>query len=186
MSLSSWQRRCMLAGGAGLALLAAVYAGPARDVIQPADPARTSAAGERRQAAHKEASTAPAAGNDVDVARARERLQTHARTEPIKDAFAPRSWAPPQPEPAPFAPPPQAESAPSATVAPPLPYQYLGQLSEQGRTLVFLARGETPVMGGVGEILDGTYRIERIAATAVEFTYLPLNTRQLLAVGGVQ
>ena len=184
MSLSAWQRRCMLAGGAVLALLAAVYAGPARDVIQPSDSGRASPAREGVLPAPEDASVAPAAANDTDVERARERLRGRDRSEPVRDAFAPRSWAPAQPEPQPFVPPPQ--TAPNASVAPPLPYEYLGQLSEQGRTLVFLARGETPVMGGVGEILDGTYRIERIAATTVEFTYLPLDTRQVLTVGGVR
>ncbi len=52
--------------------------------------------------------------------------------------------------------------------------------------MVFLARDEAPVAGSAGEILDGTYRIERIGETAVEFTYLPLNQRQVLQVGGVQ
>jgi len=187
MSLTLRARRGMLAGGAGLALLAAIYAGPARDVVQPADSARASAARERSQSGHKEdASVAPAAATDAALVRARERLSGLDRSESIRDAFAPRSWAPAPPEPAPPGPMPQTAPAPSAPAAPPLPYEYLGQLSEQGRTLVFLARGETPVMGAVGEVLDGAYRIERIAASAVEFTYLPLNTRQVLTVGVVR
>jgi hypothetical protein len=181
--MRAWQGRLMWAGGAVLALLAIVYAGPARDVVQPRGAA--SAAAPRDRAEPQASVSAPAAVHDPDLARARERLQPRERPEPIRDAFAPRSWAPAQVE-APPAPAARAPPPPAAPVAPPLPYRYLGQLSEQGRTVVFLARGEAPVDGRVGEVLDGTYRIERIADSAVEFTYLPLNERQVLQVGGVQ
>ena len=185
MSMRAWQGRLMWAGGAVLALLAVVYAGPARDVVQPRGAASPPAAGPSDRGEPQPSLSAPAAVNDPDLARARERLQSRERPEPIRDAFAPRSWAPAQvetpPTPAAQAPPPAA-----APVAPPLPFRYLGQLSEHGRTVVFLARGEAPVTASVGEVLDGTYRVERIADTAVEFTYLPLNESQVLQVGGVQ
>jgi hypothetical protein len=184
MSMRAWQGRLMWAGGAVLALLAIVYAGPARDVVQPRGAASPAPAEPHDRAEPQPSVSAPAVVNDPDLARARERLQSRERPEPIRDAFAPRSWAPAQVEPPPA--PAQAAPPPPAPVAPPLPFRYLGQLSEQGRTVVFLARGEAPVAGSVGEVLDGTYRIERIADTAVEFTYLPLNERQVLQVGGVQ
>ena len=187
MSFSLWQGRLVWLGGALLAVLAAIYAGPARDVVQPSAPARLDAegAGESERRSAVTAGSAPAAVNDPDVARARARLEPRDTAEPIRDAFAPRSWAPAAVEP-PRAPVAQEPSARAAPVAPPLPYRYLGQLSEQGRTVVFLARGEAPVAGSVGEVLDGAYRIERIGEAAVEFTYLPLNERQVLQAGGVQ
>ena len=33
-----------------------------------------------------------------------------------------------------------------------------------------------------GQVIDRTYRVERVTETAVTFTYLPLGTRQVLAV----
>ena len=180
MSLSSRQRRAMWTAATAVALAAAIYAGPARDVVPREE--RPRAAGPEPVAATRTAQTAAEPNVvDPDLARAHARLQRQDRAEPIRDAFSPRSWAPPPPEPAPAAP---AAPAPlPVPLAPPLPFRYLGQLSEQGRTVVFLARGEAPVAGSVGEVLEGSYRIERIAPTAVEFTYLPLNTRQVLAVG---
>ena len=185
MSFSLWQGRLVWLGGALLALLAAIYAGPARDVVQPSAPARLDAEGGSESRSAVTARGAPAAANDPDVARARARLEPREGAQPIRDAFAPRSWAPAPVEP-PRAPVAQEPSARAAPVAPPLPYRYLGQLSEQGRTVVFLARGEAPVAGSVGEVLDGTYRIDRIGEAAVEFIYLPLNERQVLQVGAVQ
>ena len=80
-----------------------------------------------------------------------------------------------------------APAAPApAPTAPPLPYKYLGQLREQGRTVVFLARDDAPVMAKAGEVIDGSYRVERISESEVEFTYLPLATRQILSASPIQ
>ena len=184
MSLTSRQRGAMWAAGTAAALAAVIYAGPARDVVRVDHP-RAEGSGAVAAKPSAASALAPQAAVDPDLARAHARLQGRERAEPISDAFAPRSWAPPPPpEPAPAAAAPPAP--PPAPVAPPLPFRYLGQLSEQGRTVVFLARGDAPMAAAVGEVLEGSYRIERIAPTAVEFTYLPLNTRQVLAVGGAR
>jgi hypothetical protein len=48
---------------------------------------------------------------------------------------------------------------------------------------VFLARGENTYVVREGSTLDGTYRVDRVDARAVVFTYLPLGMRQELALG---
>ncbi|NKF64783.1 secretion system X translation initiation factor [Ralstonia solanacearum] len=35
-----------------------------------------------------------------------------------------------------------------------------------------------------GDVIDGVYRFESIAATEARFTYLPLNQRQVMSVQG--
>jgi hypothetical protein len=89
-----------------------------------------------------------------------------------EDPFAPKSWAPPAPA--------QAQRAP---VAPPLPYRYFGRMTEDGRTLVFLQRGERTYTVSPGDVLDGQYRVDAIKPDGVLFTYLPLKQKQALPIG---
>lgn len=110
-----------------------------------------------------------------------ERLNRLAHAEPAADPFAPRSWqameqaamrknAPPPP------PPPRPQ-------APKLPFTYFGQAIEDGRTTVFLLRGENSYVARAGSKLDDTYRVDRIDDQVIVFTYLPLGTRQELPLG---
>lgn len=153
----------LLAGASSAALLATSVGGSAADVPQRAVVASV----------HLAASTQPSD----------EHARPAAPRRPAIDLFAPRSWAPPPPP----APPARSEvvHAPPPA-APPLPFVYLGQLREGGRTLVFLSRGEEPIAVAAGEVLDGTYRIERVDDTSVEFVYLPLHERQVLGIGGMR
>ncbi|MCW5620291.1 MAG: hypothetical protein KIS79_04200 [Burkholderiales bacterium] len=77
--------------------------------------------------------------------------------------------APPPPPPAP----------------PPLPFTYLGQLVEAGRTMVFLSTGDRNHVVAPGEVIDNLYRIDEIGASAVVITYLPMNTQQTLPTGAM-
>jgi len=65
-------------------------------------------------------------------------------------------------------------------VAPPLPFRYMGRLTENGKTEVFVLRGEDIVSIAPGQKIDADYRVERITETAISMTYLPLKTRQSL------
>jgi hypothetical protein len=90
--------------------------------------------------------------------------------EPIasRPQRAPRDPAGPPPEPR----------------APPLPFTYLGRIRSGGATTVFLARQNRESVARVGDILDDTYRVERIDETRMVLVYLPLGTQQILALAG--
>jgi hypothetical protein len=128
---------------------------PALEVIE-ARPAQT----EKRAAALPE----------IDL----ERLKRAEAPPPQADPFAPRS----------FAPPPQAvvarAAAPEAPSAPPLPFTYIGRLIQDGKTEVFVVRGDELISIAAGQNIDAQYRVDAISEARIAFTYLPLRTRQSL------
>ncbi len=107
-------------------------------------------------------------------------------------AFAVHRWLPPAPPPPPPAPPPApvvatAPPPPAAPVAPPLPFVFVGMLEKglEQRPQAFLAKGETLLVVGAGDLLDNkSYRIETLSPQEIVMTYLPLATRQTLPVAG--
>lgn len=88
------------------------------------------------------------------------------------DPFRTKSWfiAPPPP------PPPEP-------MAPPLPFQFIGKLREDGETRVFLGHQGKNLIAKVGDVINGTYSVEEIAGGQITFLYLPLNKRQSLPIG---
>ena len=64
-------------------------------------------------------------------------------------------------------------------MAPPLPFQYFGRLTENGKTEVFVLRGDELLAIEPGQTL-GEYRVDRVGDKAIAFTYLPLKTPQTL------
>ena len=96
--------------------------------------------------------------------------------------FASSSWvvAPPPPPPAPPPPPPPPPTAP------PLPYVFMGRFEQGGNQLVILTRGNRVVTAAQGDVLENSYRIDRIEASKVTMTYLPLGTTQFLPTGSSQ
>jgi hypothetical protein len=83
----------------------------------------------------------------------------------------PRSLQPPPP------PPPPA----SKPKAPPLPFRFVGAIEEGDGRAVFLLEGIQVRVVRAGDELGGQYRVERITPASVEFIYLPLKERQILA-----
>jgi hypothetical protein len=65
--------------------------------------------------------------------------------------------------------------------APPLPFQYFGRITENGKTDVFVMRGEELVAIAPGQKL-GEYRVDKIGEASIAFTYLPLKARQTLEI----
>lgn len=90
----------------------------------------------------------------------------------IIDPFRNKNWyvAPPPP------PPPKP-------VAPPLPFKYLGKLSEDGQIRVFLNHQGKYLIARTGDVIDGIYRVEEIAGSQMTFFYQPLKERQVLLIG---
>lgn len=110
----------------------------------------------------------PAADADIDLGR----LRRPESALPENDPFA-RKFGQEKPVPA------AAAAAPAKPAAPPLPFQYFGRLTENGKTEVFVMRGDELISLAPGQQL-GDYRVDRIADATVSFTYLPMKLQQTM------
>lgn len=110
---------------------------------------------------------ARAAADDIDLTK----LKRGEATVPQNDPF--KGFSQPKPQPAAAV---QVQEKPSA---PPLPFRYFGRLTENGKTEVFVMRGEELLSIDAGQ-QHGEYRVEQVSASQISFTYLPLKTRQTL------
>lgn len=130
--------------------------------------------------------TAPARSNAaprVQSAAAPEILKIRPRAEPgdVDNAFAARDWRPPPPPPAPVT----AAPAPRPT-APPLPYVVFGKQLEDGAWQVFLRRNERVLVVRAQETIDNAYRVDEIRPPTMILTYLPLQQRLSMPIGGAE
>lgn len=118
----------------------------------------------------------PVPTDELDV----QRLE-RARKEPqVQEIFAARSWAPPAPAPAPIAlAKPEPPPVPSA---PPLPFRYLGRLVDGENAIVFLERNQQVFSAAAGQRVEDLYQLESVSDSTLQFVYLPLGTRQTLAI----
>lgn len=105
-----------------------------------------------------------------------------------KNLFVAQSWGvamrrPPQSRGAAVAAPQIAE--PVAPVAPPMPFSYMGKMfdGESGKLVLYLSKGDVPYSVSVGDLIDGTYRVEAVSEVEVTFIFLPLNIKQTLIIG---
>jgi hypothetical protein len=127
---------------------------------------------------------APSVGNahGLDL----NRLRRPGSLEPGSDPFASRRPKPAVAE--------RSERPPSAPVqavsvplpppaAPPVPYTFIGRLSEDESTTVFLAAGDRNLVVKPGDVIDNSYRVDAVTESAVSLTYLPLNVKQSLSTG---
>ncbi|PTR23227.1 hypothetical protein [Pseudomonas sp. GV085] len=105
---------------------------------------------------------------------------------PAGDLFAARSW---KAEPAPGTVTEQpAVVAPvvQSPTAPPLPFQFVGRLDDRSDLQVFLQNGEKIYVVRKGDVIDKTWRIERISDVELSLVYLPLHVSQTLPVGSTE
>lgn len=94
------------------------------------------------------------------------------------DIFSVRTWQPPPP-PVNLKPEP-----PARPQVPPLPFRFLGKIEEPEKELIFLlARGDRVISVSVGQLINGTYLVEKHDAGRLYFIYKPLKVRQSLSVG---
>jgi pyruvate/2-oxoglutarate dehydrogenase complex dihydrolipoamide acyltransferase (E2) component len=94
--------------------------------------------------------------------------------------FQSQNWAPPaslQPQVAQAAPPPPPPTAP------PLPFTVLGKAVGGGSWEVYLERGGNTYIVHDQSVIDGVYRVERIAPPTMTITYLPMKQVQQLNIG---
>jgi len=76
-----------------------------------------------------------------------------------------------------------APAAADPNAPPPLPFQFLGRFVDEGKAAYFLQAGERNVVARPGDLLEERYRFDGVVQGALQFTYLPLNQKQTLAVG---
>lgn len=69
-----------------------------------------------------------------------------------------------------------------AVPEPPLPFQYLGKVIDDGKLSVFLMAANAYYSVQQGETVIKQYRVDRITDAAVTFTYLPTGTQKVLPV----
>jgi hypothetical protein len=177
MRLNPKLRAGLLIGALALTLAAVRWADTLTDVTE-ASAGAVAEATPRARAESKPTVAQPAPALDLS------KLRRAPVVDPNGDPFGPHSFRPPAPKPraptvaaveAPPPPPPQA---------PPLPFSYIGRLSEERDTSVFLAMGERNLVVKPGDVIDDTYKVEEVSDSAVVLTYLPLSQRQSLRIGG--
>lgn len=112
------------------------------------------------------AAQAPAA-DGIDL----ERLRRGESSRPQADPFARKDFENRAAK--------SARTMPAKPVTPALPFQYFGRLTENGKTEVYVLRGDELLSIAPGQTL-GEYRVDSIGDKGVAFTYLPLKTTQRL------
>jgi hypothetical protein len=150
-SMSPWKKNAAIIAAA-VTVVAGVVAGrerPALEIVQ-----------ERAR---------PVADEGIDLGK----LRRGEATVPQSDPFA-RNFG--QEKPAQAA---NAANVVAKPTAPPLPFQYFGRLTENGKTEVYVMRGDELITLAPGQKI-GDYRVEQIADASISFTYLPLKMKQTL------
>jgi hypothetical protein len=155
-----------------LALIASVVAGREEPSADPHDRARESAVASTANGLAPQPSLP-----DLDL----DRLNRAVRNNKITDLFASRA-AVPAPPPVTAAITPLPPPPPPAPTTPALPFRYFGKWVDGEKTAVFLWQNNEGRSVSAGETLDGTYQIESITDSSVNFIYLPLGSKQALPI----
>lgn len=114
----------------------------------------------------------------VELDRLAQRVQQQEGEAEVGNVFSATSWYVPPPPPPPVKPPP-----PPKPTAPPLPFTYLGRYEESPAVIIMLVKGDRIYTVSEGDVIENTYRVERVVAGMVELTYLPLNIKQSISTG---
>jgi hypothetical protein len=96
----------------------------------------------------------------------------------VVNAFSATSWYVPPP-------PPKPEPPPKPT-APPVPFTFMGRYEDATRSsvVVMLIKGDRLYTVSTGDVIEDTYRVDKITDKTIELIYLPLHTKQSLPTGG--
>ncbi|MDT3708217.1 MAG: hypothetical protein ROZ09_15470 [Thiobacillus sp.] len=173
MKMQPWHQRVLVAVAAAAIFLAASNEGQQAETRQ----AHASAPPTPEPALQPQ----PAPALRVELERlARPDAKADAETK-VGSAFSVTSWYVPPPPPSP--PPPRKPTPPPPPTAPPMPYSYLGRYVEDGKQVILLVRSERIYTVSEGEVLENTYRVERLMRGWLEMTYLPLNIKQTIGTG---
>ena len=151
-------------------------------VVRPAAPPEAALSGPAAPLAALRNAPASDADADADAEEVDGPVTIAAAPQGLSSLFTARTWVLPAPPPPP-APPPSLEPPPPPS-APPLPFRLLGRLDDATTVKAFLQKGELVYTVGVGEVIDGTWRVDSIQAGQVGLWYLPLSIPQTLTAGG--
>lgn len=85
-------------------------------------------------------------------------------------------------------PPPQAvatagSSAPVVQTAPPMPYRFAGRVQKGAEEEFLLSKGDLIFPVKEGETIDGIYKVVTVKPDGIELVYIPLGTKERIAVG---
>jgi hypothetical protein len=116
----------------------------------------------------QERAPAAAANDGIDL----DKLRRGEASVPQTDLFARKAFGPSAP---------QVAAVAEKPSAPPLPFRYFGRLTENGKTEVYVMRGEDLLTVAAGQ-KHGDYRVDKVGDTSIAFTYLPLKTKQTLDI----
>ncbi|MFJ4156761.1 hypothetical protein ACIPZF_18440 [Pseudomonas sp. NPDC089752] len=104
--------------------------------------------------------------------------------QPSRDLFPRQQWTQPQSlatiTEQPLAVTPVVAAAPTA---PALPFQFIGRLGDRDDLQIFLQSGAKLYVVRQGDVIDDTYRLDRVSANELDLVYLPLHQSQTLSVG---
>lgn len=95
--------------------------------------------------------------------------------------FAPRGWIAPPPAPPPVQPRTVAPVVLTETTPPPpapLPFRFLGSMSDGDDRVIYLGQGEQLLTAREGDVLEGRYKVARISAAHIEFEDTTSGLRQ--------
>ncbi|MCY4747042.1 hypothetical protein NYO99_18865 [Pelomonas sp. UHG3] len=102
---------------------------------------------------------------------------------PEVDAQARAAWGEAAPVAATPTPPQASADAspepPAPPRAPPFPYQLVGRLTD-GASRAVLNNAQRSAVVGVGEVVDGQWRVDAVEPAGLRLTYLPLGQAQLV------
>ncbi|TYQ17598.1 UNVERIFIED_ORG: hypothetical protein JN05_02894 [Zoogloea ramigera] len=100
--------------------------------------------------------------------------------------FLGQNWNPPQQQQQPTAAERAAANAPAPPpMAPPVPFNYFGKAVQDGAWEVYLARGDKTYIARNHSVIEGAWRVDRIAPPLLTVTYLPLNQVQQINIGAI-
>jgi len=175
--------RKIVIGAAAVATLLAAWFAPDQDggVVGPA------AATTREAPAPMPASEAAPTATVTEPVTAELQIHPRVADEDLGNVFAKQSWAPSAAAPLKVLPQPvaavdaQRPSGPAG--APPLPFQFLGRFTDEGKTAYFLQIDGRNIVARAGEKIDDNYQLDSVSGDTMNFTYLPLNQKQSLVVG---
>jgi hypothetical protein len=174
MSARPLKQRVLLGALAVTIVLSAASAKEWRSAEEAVQPSQLPERHTSRQAARPLARIELERVDRQDAAAKAEKTASHA--------FRAMSWYVPPPPPPP--PPPPKPLPPPPPTAPPMPFSFMGRYEEGTTRIILLVRDERIYTVSEGEVIDNTYRVERLTGGQLELTYLPLNIKQTISAGG--